>query len=139
MTKKLWQKDVEVNKLVEEFTVGKDKEFDLFLAEHDVIASKAHAKMLEKVKLLNKNDLKSLLNGLDAIEKQIKQGKFKIEEGVEDVHSQIEMQLTKIAGEAGKKIHIGRSRNDQVLTALKLYLRTELKAIANDVEKVFNV
>ncbi|HXB10991.1 MAG TPA: argininosuccinate lyase, partial [Bacteroidia bacterium] len=137
MTKKLWQKDVEVNKLVEKFTVGKDKEFDLCLAGHDVVASKAHAKMLEKVKLLNKNDLKSLLNGLDAIEKQIKQGKFKIEEGVEDVHSQIEMQLTKIAGEAGKKIHIGRSRNDQVLTALKLYLRSEIKDISKQVFHVF--
>ncbi len=122
---------------MKKFTVGKDKEFDLFLAEHDVIASKAHAKMLEKVKLLNKNDLKSLLNGLDAIEKQIKQGKFKIEEGVEDVHSQIEMQLTKIAGEAGKKIHIGRSRNDQVLTALKLYLRSEIKDISKQVFHVF--
>jgi argininosuccinate lyase len=137
MTKKLWQKDVEVNKLVEKFTVGKDKEFDLFLAEHDVIASKAHAKMLEKVKLLNKSDLKSLLTGLDTIEKQIKQGKFKIEEGVEDVHSQIEMQLTKIAGEAGKKIHIGRSRNDQVLTALKLYLRSEIKDISKQVFHLF--
>jgi len=137
MKRKLWQKDVEVNKLVEKFTVGKDKEFDLLLAESDVIASKAHAKMLEKVKLLNKNDLKSLLNGFDAIEKQIKQGKFKIEEGVEDVHSQIEMQLTKIAGEAGKKIHIGRSRNDQVLTALKLYLRSEIKDISKQVFHVF--
>lgn len=139
MAKKLWQKDVEVNKLIEQFTVGRDNEFDLFLAEHDVTASKAHAKMLRRVGLLNANDLKKLLAGLDTIEKQIKQGKFKIEEGVEDVHSQIELQLTKLAGEAGKKIHIGRSRNDQVLTAIKLYLRSEIKGIAKQVEQVFDI
>ena len=139
MSKKLWQKDVEVNRLVEQFTVGKDKEFDLLLAEHDVVASKAHARMLEKVKLLSKDDLKRLLSGFDAIEKQIQSGKFKIEDGVEDVHSQIELQLTKTAGEAGKKIHIGRSRNDQVLTALKLYLKSELEFISKQVEEVFNV
>jgi argininosuccinate lyase len=139
MSKKLWQKDVEVNKLVERFTVGNDKEFDLLLAEHDVISSKAHAKMLEKVKLLSKEDLKKLLSGLDAIESQIKKGTFKIEEGVEDVHSQIEFQLIKTAGEAGKKIHIGRSRNDQVLTALKLYLKSELKSISTQIEEVFDV
>ncbi|HTB06634.1 MAG TPA: argininosuccinate lyase [Bacteroidia bacterium] len=139
MSKKLWQKDIEVNKLVEQFTVGKDKEFDLLLAEHDLIASRAHAQMLEKVKLISKDDLKKLLAGLDAIEKQIEKGKFKIEEGVEDVHSQIEMQLTKMAGEAGKKIHLGRSRNDQVLTAMKLYLRNELTVIANQVGELFAV
>src|SRR6476661_8478466 len=126
MAKKLWQKDVEVDKLVEKFTVGRDAEFDLLLAEHDVVASKAHAKMLGKVGLLKEADIKKLLSAFDVIEKRIKQGKFKIEEGVEDVHSQIEMQLTQIAGEAGKKIHIGRSRNDQVLTAIKLYLRSEI-------------
>jgi argininosuccinate lyase len=139
MAKKLWQKDVEVNKLVEEFTVGRDKEFDIFLAEHDVKASRAHATMLEKAGLLQSADLKKLLSGFDIIGKQIKQGKFKIEEGVEDVHSQIELQLTKLAGEAGKKIHIGRSRNDQVLTAIKLYLVSELKSISQQVEKVFEV
>jgi len=139
MSKKLWQKDIEVNKLIEEFTVGRDTEFDMLLAEHDVIASRAHAKMLEKVKLLTKEELKKLLTGLDAIEKQIKKGTFKIEEGVEDVHSQIEMQLTRTAGEAGKKIHMGRSRNDQVLTAIKLYLRSELVAISKQVEELFNV
>jgi argininosuccinate lyase len=139
MAKKLWQKDVEVNKLVEKFTVGRDAEFDLLLAEHDVNASRAHAKMLGKVGLLSSSDVNKLLSAFDTIEKQIIQGKFKIEKGVEDVHSQIEMQLTKIAGEAGKKIHIGRSRNDQVLTAIKLYLRTELKAISKQVEDVFNV
>lgn len=139
MAKKLWQKDVEVNQLIEKFTVGRDKEFDLLLAEHDVTASKAHAKMLRRVGLLNANDVKKLLAGLDTIEKQIKQGKFKIEEEVEDVHSQIELQLTKLAGEAGKKIHIGRSRNDQVLTAIKLYLRSEVKEITKHVEQVFDV
>jgi len=139
MSKKLWQKDIEVNKLIEQFTVGRDTEFDMLLAEHDVIASRAHAKMLEKVKLLSKEELKKLLTGLDSIEKQIKKGLFKIEDGVEDVHSQIEMQLTRTAGEAGKKIHMGRSRNDQVLTAIKLYLRSELVAISKQVEELFNV
>src|ERR1700733_3941658 len=139
MSKKLWQKDIEVNKLIEAFTVGKDTDFDMFLAEHDVIASRAHAQMLEKVKLLTKADLKKLLVGLDEIEKQIKTGKFKIENGVEDIHSQIELQLTRTAGEAGKKIHMGRSRNDQVLTAVKLYLKSELKAISKQVEEVFGV
>ncbi len=139
MSKKLWQKDVEVNKLVEQFTVGNDKEFDMLLAEHDLTASRAHAKMLEKVKLLSKEDLKKLLSGFDIIESQIKKGTFKIEAGIEDVHSQIEMQLTKTAGEAGKKIHIGRSRNDQVLTALKLYLKNELKSLSSQIEEVFGV
>jgi len=139
MSKKLWQKDIEVNKLIETFTVGKDTEFDMLLAEHDIVASRAHARMLEKVRLLTKEDLKKLLAGLDAIEKQIKKGSFKIENGVEDVHSQIELQLTRIAGEAGKKIHMGRSRNDQVLTAVKLYLKNELKSISKQVEEVFGV
>jgi len=139
MSKKLWQKDIEVNKLIEAFTVGKDTEFDMLLAEHDVMASRAHARMLEKVKLLSKADLTKLLAGLDTIEKQIKKGTFKMEDGVEDVHSQIELQLTRTAGEAGKKIHMGRSRNDQVLTAVKLYLKSELKAISTQVEEVFGV
>jgi len=139
MSKKLWQKDIDVNKLIEDFTVGKDTEFDMLLAEHDVIASKAHARMLEKAKLLTKEDLRKLLTGLDTIERQIKNGTFKIEEGVEDVHSQIELQLTRTAGEAGKKIHVGRSRNDQVLTAVKLYLKSELKTITKQVEEVFEV
>ena len=139
MSKKLWQKDIEVNKLIEAFTVGKDTEFDMLLAEHDVMASRAHARMLEKVKLLSKADLTKLLAGLDTIEKQIKKGAFKMEDGVEDVHSQIELQLTRTAGEAGKKIHMGRSRNDQVLTAVKLYLKSELKAISTQVEEVFGV
>jgi len=139
MSKKLWQKDIEVNKLIEKFTVGKDTEFDMLLAEHDVLASRAHAMMLEKVKLLTEADLKKLVSGLAAIEKQIKKGGFKIEEGVEDVHSQIELQLTRIAGEAGKKIHMGRSRNDQVLTALKLYLKSELVSISKQIEQVFEI
>ncbi len=139
MSKKLWQKDVEVNKLIEQFTVGKDIEFDMLLAEHDIKESAAHARMLEKVRLITKEDLEQLLPGLDAIGMQIKKGTFKIENGVEDVHSQIELQLTKIAGEAGKKIHIGRSRNDQVLTALKLYLKSELVSIIKQAEEVFEV
>lgn len=139
MSKKLWQKDIEVNKLIETFTVGKDTEFDMLLARHDVIASRAHAQMLEKVKLLTKDELKKLLAGLDSIEKQIKKGTFKIDAGVEDIHSQIELQLTRTTGEAGKKIHMGRSRNDQVLTAVKLYLKSELNAISKQVVEVFEV
>jgi len=139
MTKKLWQKDKETNALVEKFTVGKDREFDLLLAEHDVVASKAHAKMLQKIGLLSAADLKKVLDGFAQIEKQIKQGKFTIEEGIEDVHSQIEYQLTKTAGDAGKKIHTGRSRNDQVLTAVKLYLRSELKTISDQIKALFEI
>src|SRR5215469_12293024 len=105
MAKKLWQKDVEVNKQVERFTVGRDKEFDILLAVHDVTASTAHAEMLAKVKLISQSDLKKLLTGLAKIKTQIEKGTFKIEEGVEDVHSQIELQLTGVIGEAGKKIH----------------------------------
>jgi len=139
MTKKLWQKDKGMDALVEKFTVGKDREFDLLLAEHDVVASKAHAKMLQKVGLLSAADLKKVLEGFAKIEKQIEQGKFVIEEGTEDVHSQIEFQLTKTAGDAGKKIHTGRSRNDQVLTAVKLYLRSELKTISEQVKTLFEI
>ncbi len=139
MTKKLWQKDTELNKLVEQFTVGSDTEFDLLLAPYDVQASKAHAAMLNKCGLLNKDDLKKLLTALFEIETEIEKGKFRIEQGVEDVHSQIEIELTAKAGEAGKKIHIGRSRNDQVLTALKLYLKAELREVTAMVEQLFNL
>lgn len=139
MINKLWQKDVELNKMVEQFTIGSDKEYDLLLAPYDVQASRAHATMLEKCRLLKKTDLKLLLHAFEKIEKEITQGKFKIEKGVEDVHSQIELRLTKMAGEAGKKIHIGRSRNDQVLTALKLYLKAELMQITEKVQQLFNL
>ncbi|NNM95981.1 MAG: argininosuccinate lyase [Bacteroidia bacterium] len=139
MTKKLWQKDTELNKLVEQFTIGSDKEYDLLLAPYDVRASKAHAVMLEKCGLLNKADMKKLMPAFNAIARQIEQGKFKIDAGVEDVHSQIEIQLTAAAGEAGKKIHLGRSRNDQVLTALKLYLKAELKDISSRVQVLFDI
>jgi argininosuccinate lyase len=129
MKTKLWEKTAKVDPLIEKFTVGKDKEMDLFIAEYDVIASKAHARMLSKVGLISEGECDQLLEGLNEIELLIKQGDFKIEEGIEDVHSQIEFYLTKKYGDAGKKIHTARSRNDQVLTAIKLYLKHELAVI----------
>jgi len=136
----LWQKEeTKTNKLMEEFTVGRDKEFDLQLAACDVIGSMAHVKMLKSIGLLSDEELKNILKGLSAIHKEIEEGNFKIEEGVEDVHSQVELLLTQRIGEAGKKIHSGRSRNDQVLLDIKLYLKIELKEIASEIKSLFDV
>jgi argininosuccinate lyase len=129
MKTKLWEKDKKINPLIESFTIGKDQELDMFIAPYDVIASKAHAKMLAKVKLITEDEEKLLLHGLNEIESLLQKGEFKIEAGVEDIHSQIELYLTSNYGDAGKKIHTARSRNDQVLTAIKLYLKDELKNI----------
>jgi argininosuccinate lyase len=129
MKTKLWEKELKTDSIIEKFTIGKDKELDLFIAPFDVIASKAHAKMLCKVGLITNEELKQLLTGLNEIEQHIKEGKFKINDGIEDIHSQIEFYLTLRCGETGKKIHTARSRNDQVLTAIKLYLRHELTVI----------
>ncbi|MCC7301463.1 MAG: argininosuccinate lyase [Bacteroidia bacterium] len=128
---KLWSTksgspDVE-EKMVEQFTVGKDTSHDLLLAPYDVIASQAHAKMLGKVGLIPKPEAEQLVLALEEIGKMIRKGTFAIAPGVEDVHSQIEMMLTEKLGEVGKKIHLGRSRNDQVLTAIKLFIREDLK------------
>lgn len=129
MTTKLWDKNIDTDQLIERFTVGKDRELDMLIAPYDVIASKAHVKMLTKVGLIKEQERDQLLAGLGEIAALLEKGEFKIETNVEDIHSQIEIHLTKKFGETGKKIHTARSRNDQVLTAIKLYLREELKQI----------
>lgn len=133
----LWNKGFEPDKLIEEFTVGKDRELDLRLARYDVEGSMAHIRMLEKIGLLTKNELDTLLPALQEIAKSIENGDFQIEEGVEDVHSQIEFLLTAKLGDIGKKIHSGRSRNDQVLVDLKLFFRDELKKISEACNALF--
>jgi len=139
---KLWQKpnhkETDKTKVVEQFTVGDDRDLDLLLAEYDVIGSKAHAEMLCKSGILTKEENKKLQKGLDEILNEIKNGNFKIDDSVEDVHSQIEFLLTQKAGDAGKKIHTGRSRNDQVLLDIKLYIRHELKVITKSVVQLFD-
>jgi argininosuccinate lyase len=136
---KLWQKDKDVNKEIERFTVGKDREMDLYLAEFDVLGSLAHTQMLESIGLLEKADLPVLQKELKNIYKEIKDGKFSIQEGVEDVHSQVELLLTQRLGEAGKKIHSGRSRNDQVLLDLKLYTRSAIENTVNNARVLFDL
>ena len=140
---KLWQKEntisSEQSKLIERFTVGKDKELDLLLAEFDVQGSIAHTQMLASIGLLGENELTLIHEELRNILEEIRAGKFRIEDGVEDVHSQIELLLTLRIGEAGKKIHSGRSRNDQVLLDIKLLVRHELKQIVEQVFNLFNV
>ncbi|MFI3268328.1 MAG: argininosuccinate lyase [Rikenellaceae bacterium] len=135
---KLWQKNIEVNKIVDLFTVGRDREMDMYLAKSDVLGSLAHTKMLNSVGLLSDEDLDAVQKGLKDIYKEIEAGEFEIEEGVEDVHSQVEFLLTQRVGDAGKKIHSGRSRNDQVLVDLKIFLRSEVYAIAKEVEVLFD-
>lgn len=139
MKKKLWQKDFDTNDFLEWFTVGKDRELDIHLAPFDVLGSIAHAKMLAKIGLVTVEESKQLISGLEEIGKQIEEGNFEIEEGVEDVHSQIELILTQNLGEVGKKIHSGRSRNDQVLTALKLYAKHEVQEVADSVNELFQL
>jgi argininosuccinate lyase len=138
MAQKLWEKSVQVNQEIERFTVGLDREMDLYLAKHDVLGSMAHITMLESIGLLTSNELASLLEELKNIYSMAERGEFVIEEGVEDVHSQVELMLTRKLGDVGKKIHSGRSRNDQVLLDLKLFTRSQLKEIAEDVEQLFN-
>ena len=139
MNEKLWQKDFDTDKFLEEFTVGQDRELDVFLAPFDVEGSKAHAKMLAKIGLLTQEESQQLLSGLNNISDLIDRGEFKIDPDVEDVHSQIELMLTKELGEVGKKIHSGRSRNDQVLVALKLFARHEIKEVAEGVQTLFDL
>lgn len=129
MKTKLWEKGTRTDTLIERFTVRMDRQLDIVIAPYDIIASRAHAKMLCKCGLINDRELAQLEEGLGELEMLIREGKFEIEEGIEDVHSQIEFFLTQKFGETGKKIHTARSRNDQVLTAIKLYLRAELKTI----------
>ena len=134
---KLWDKGFEINAEIERYTVGKDRELDLYLAQDDVIGSMAHITMLESIGLLEKNELAALLAQLKEIHAQILQGDFQIEDGIEDVHSQVELMLTRSLGEMGKKIHSGRSRNDQVLVDLRLFTRRQLRMVVEDVCSLF--
>ena len=138
MAHKLWEKNFEVNKEIERFTVGRDRELDLYLAKYDVLGSMAHITMLESIGLLEKDELTQLLAELKNIYAIADKGDFVIEEGVEDVHSQVELMLTQKLGDMGKKIHSGRSRNDQVLVDLKLFTRHELKEIVDAVKILFD-
>ncbi len=138
MATKLWEKNVQLNKEIERFTVGRDRELDVFLAKYDVLGSMAHITMLESIGLLAADELKILLEELREIYKLADEGKFVIEEGIEDVHSQVELMLTRKLGVVGKKIHSGRSRNDQVLVDLKLYARSEIRTIAEAANSLFN-
>lgn len=130
---KLWDKGFEPDKLIEEFTVGQDRELDLRLAKYDIEGSMAHIRMLNTIGLLENDELEKLLEALEEIKEIAEKGEFVIEDGVEDVHSQVEFMLTARLGDLGKKIHSGRSRNDQVLVDLKLFMRDELKKIAESV------
>ena len=137
MANKLWDKNYDINGEIERFTVGKDREMDLFLAEYDVLGSMAHITMLESIGLLEAEELKTLLVELRNIYDVCRQGSFEIEEGVEDVHSQVELMLTRKLGDMGKKIHSGRSRNDQVLVDLKLFIRRQIQIVAENVRQLF--
>lgn len=136
---KLWQKETPTHNLVEQFTVGQDREMDLFLASFDVLGSLAHTQMLESIGLMSADDLLQIQKELKNIYKEIAEGNFKIEKGVEDVHSQVELLLTKKLGEAGKKIHSGRSRNDQVLVDLKLFFRSQIAEMVSSVNELFEL
>lgn len=135
---KLWSKGFEPDKNIEEFTVGNDRELDLRLARYDVQGSIAHIRMLQSIGLLTKDELDILIPALNKIADDIEKGEFTIEEGVEDVHSQVEFLLTSRLGDVGKKIHSGRSRNDQVLVDLKLFFRDELISISRKSRNLFD-
>lgn len=136
---KLWQKDKISLKEVERFTIGKDQEMDMYMARFDVLGSLAHIRMLESIGLLKTNELEILSAELKNIYNKIRAGEFALEEGVEDIHSQVELELTKKRGEVGKKIHSGRSRNDQVLLDVKLYLRYEIEEVVKEVKHLFGL
>lgn len=130
MDNKLWSKGIEPDELIEQYTVGEDQTLDLLLAKYDVIGSMAHIKMLCKIGLLKEDELEILTSGLKEILEVIKNGEFVIEPDIEDVHSQVEFMLTRKYGDLGKKIHSGRSRNDQVLVDLKLFIKEQIKELA---------
>ena len=136
--KQLWQKDTNVNRSVERFTVGKDRELDVLLARADVLGSLAHTRMLESIGLMSSEDLESVQRELKQIFAEVEQGNFTIEDGVEDVHSQVEFLLTERIGQAGKKIHSGRSRNDQVLVDLRIFLRREMFETVLHIKELFD-
>lgn len=135
---KLWDKGFEINAEIERYTIGRDRELDLYLAQDDILGSMAHITMLESIGLLEKDELTALLARLKEIYGEVLQGRFVIEDGIEDVHSQVELMLTRSLGEMGKKIHSGRSRNDQVLVDLKLFTRRQLRLIVDDVCTLFH-
>lgn len=136
---KLWDKGYSTDKKIDHFTVGNDRELDLVLAKYDIKASKAHAKMLGKIGLLTSEETLKLVQELENIAQSIKDGKFIIEDTFEDVHSKIEFILTEKLGDTGKKIHTARSRNDQVLVAMQLYLKEELSEIKLQTQELFNL
>ncbi|MDP4273064.1 MAG: argininosuccinate lyase [Bacteroidota bacterium] len=136
---KLWDKGIEINKLVETFTIGKDRETDLFIAQYDVLGTMAHITMLQSIGLLTAEELSTLLSELKVIYTNILAGNFVIEEGIEDVHSEVELLLCRKLGDIGKKVHSGRSRNDQVLVDLKLYMRAEIQKTVAQVIDLFTV
>lgn len=136
---KLWQKTTNVNERVENFTVGRDREFDEQMAAFDVLGSLAHTRMLQSIGLMDEADLALVQKELKAIYKDVQAGKFSIGEGVEDVHSQVELLLTQRIGDAGKKIHSGRSRNDQVLVDLKLFFRSQLQEVVEETNTLFSL
>ena len=142
MKNKLWQQTSEtksqLEEIVEAFTVGNDVSFDLQLAKYDVLGSLAHIYMLQSVGLITKQDYDAMKLGLEEIQLLIEQGDFEIYDGVEDIHSQIELLLTQKIGDIGKKIHTGRSRNDQVLLDIKLFIKNELQEITSSIEKLFH-
>lgn len=139
MSSKLWEKNVTVNADVETYTVGRDREMDLYLARYDVLGSIAHITMLESIGLLEKDELQTLIAELRNIYRSIETGDFVIEPDIEDVHSQVELMLTRRLGDVGKKIHSGRSRNDQVLLDLKLFMRSRIEDVADAVSRLFDV
>ncbi len=138
MAQKLWEKNFEMTQEIERFTVGRDREMDLYLAKYDVMGSIAHITMLESIGLLKVDERKVLLEELKEIYHMAERGEFVIEDGVEDVHSQVELMLTRRLGDVGKKIHSGRSRNDQVLLDLKLFTRDRIKQLAYQCEQLFH-
>ncbi len=134
---KLWDKGYDIDSWIESFTVGNDRQLDMLIARHDVEASMAHIRMLESIGLLTADELARLLEGLQQIAQEIENGTFQICDGIEDVHSQVEQLLTERLGDVGKKIHSGRSRNDQVLVDLKLFYRAQLKELASETYQLF--
>lgn len=138
MASKLWEKNIQVNSDVERYTVGRDREMDLYLAPFDVLGSMAHITMLESIGLMTSEDLKLLLSALKEIHNDAVEGRFRIEDDVEDVHSQVELMLTRRLGDVGKRIHSGRSRNDQVLVDLRMFIRHKIEEVVDAVKRLFD-
>ena len=136
---KLWQKETSTNEKIDHFTVGNDRTYDLVLAPYDCIASKAHAHMLGKIGLLMPKEVEKLTQALNTIQESAEQGDFEIEKEFEDMHSKIEFILTEKLGDLGKKIHTARSRNDQVLVAIQLFIKTELTQVKKEVVSLFDL